>query len=218
MDPVAGTTFFLDPKTQTARKVTLGTAGSFTFATAKGAAVAGSAAGSSGNFVEVRSINKDGVTSVTVNGKPVDPSTIDHLKMTMAPPDMEPMMMDAAPVMRQRMPAGTMVTTSDNVFYKSTARPDSSNSESLGKQSIEGVLSDGTRSTTTLPAGAIGNDRPIQSVMERWYSAELQTVTMTRHSDPRIGESTFKLTNVNRNEPAAYLFTVPSSYQLQEHK
>jgi TonB family protein len=86
--------------------------------------------------------------------------------------------------------------------------------ESLGKQSIEGVEAEGTRTTVTFPAGAIGNERPINIVSERWYSPELQTVVMTRHSDPRFGETTYRLTNFFRSEPARTLFDVPSDYTL----
>lgn len=88
--------------------------------------------------------------------------------------------------------------------------------ESLGKQVIEGVEADGTRSTVTIPAGEIGNERAIEIVSERWYSPELQTVVMTRHSDPRFGETTYKLTNISRTEPDRSLFEVPSGYTLKE--
>ncbi|HYO91768.1 MAG TPA: hypothetical protein VEQ40_09035 [Pyrinomonadaceae bacterium] len=88
--------------------------------------------------------------------------------------------------------------------------------ESLGKQNIEGVEAEGTRDTITIPAGEIGNEQPIQIVSERWYSPELQTVVLTRHSDPRFGETTFRLTNINRTEPARSLFEVPSDYTVKE--
>lgn len=88
--------------------------------------------------------------------------------------------------------------------------------ESLGKQVIEGVEAEGTRSTVTIAAGEIGNERPIEIVSERWYSAELQTVVMTRHSDPRFGETTYKLTNINRTEPDHSLFELPAGYTLKE--
>jgi hypothetical protein len=83
----------------------------------------------------------------------------------------------------------------------------------LGQQTIEGVTADGVRSTQTIEAGAIGNDRPIHVVNETWYSAELQTAVLTKHSDPRSGEEVFRLTNVQRSEPAAYLFAVPPDYK-----
>ena len=97
-------------------------------------------------------------------------------------------------------------------------RYDAGKEESLGEQTMEGVKSSGTRNTATIEAGAIGNDRPISTVTERWYSAELQTEVMTKRSDPRTGESIFKLTNINRSEPATYLFQVPSGYSLNERR
>lgn len=101
---------------------------------------------------------------------------------------------------------------------KARAEADAKNSktESLGKQTIEGVVADGTRSTRTIPAGEIGNEQPISIVSESWYSAELQTKVMSRHSDPRFGESSYKLTNINRSEPAASLFQVPADYSVKE--
>jgi hypothetical protein len=88
--------------------------------------------------------------------------------------------------------------------------------EALGKQLIEGVEAEGSRTTITIPAGEIGNERPIEIVSERWYSAELQTVVMTRHSDPRLGETTYKLTNISRTEPDHSLFELPAGYTLKE--
>ena len=88
--------------------------------------------------------------------------------------------------------------------------------ESLGKQTIEGVECEGTRSTTTIAAGEIGNELPIEIVFERWYSPELQTVVMSKQSDPRFGENTYRLTNINRSEPPHTLFEVPAEYTLQE--
>lgn len=88
--------------------------------------------------------------------------------------------------------------------------------EKLDARSVEGVQAEGTRITTTIPAGDIGNEQPIQIVDERWYSPELQVVVMTRHSDPRFGETTYRLTNIQRGEPNASLFQVPSDYTVKE--
>ena len=89
-------------------------------------------------------------------------------------------------------------------------------SDSLGKQTIEGVAAEGTRSTVTIPAGVIGNELPIQSVSERWYSPELQTIVMTKRSDPRFGETVYRLTNIQRTEPPASLFELPSDYTVND--
>jgi len=88
--------------------------------------------------------------------------------------------------------------------------------EDLGTQSVEGVNAVGTKTTITIPAGQIGNERPIEIVDERWYSPELQTVIMTRHSDPRSGETVYRLTNINRVEPDHSLFEVPADYKLSD--
>lgn len=100
-------------------------------------------------------------------------------------------------------------------FFGHSSKADAK-TEKLDKQTIEGVMAEGTRTTVTIPAGEIGNEQPIQIVTERWYSPELQTVVMTRHSDPRFGENTYKLTNISRTEPAPALFQVPSDYTVKE--
>ena len=84
--------------------------------------------------------------------------------------------------------------------------------ESLGKQMIEGIEAEGTRSTATIAAGEIGNRLPIEIVDERWYSPELQTLLISKHHDPRSGETIYRLTNINRSEPDRSLFEVPSDY------
>ncbi len=89
------------------------------------------------------------------------------------------------------------------------------NEESLGKQNIEGVEAEGTRSVMTIPAGEIGNERPIEIISERWYSPELQAVIMTRHADPRFGESSYRLTSIDRSEPAKSFFEVPADYTVK---
>lgn len=86
--------------------------------------------------------------------------------------------------------------------------------EQLGMQNFEGVDAEGTRTITTIPADAIGNERPIEIVYERWYSNELQMIVYSKHSDPRFGEQTYRLTNINRSEPDPSLFQVPTSYRL----
>jgi len=86
--------------------------------------------------------------------------------------------------------------------------------EQLGKMYIEGVQAEGTRTTTTIPAGDIGNERPINIVDERWYSPDLQMTVMTKHSDPRAGETNFSLKNINLSSPPPYLFEVPSDYTV----
>jgi hypothetical protein len=86
--------------------------------------------------------------------------------------------------------------------------------EALGKKMIEGVEAEGRRSTLTIAAGEIGNTLPIEVVDENWYSPDLQVQVMTRHSDPRSGETTYRLTNIKRGEPDRSLFGVPTDYTI----
>jgi TonB family protein len=92
----------------------------------------------------------------------------------------------------------------------------STNKEELGKQVIEGVECEGRREVTTIPAGAIGNERPIEMVNEAWYSPELRMMILVKRDDPRFGESTYRVTNISRGEPDAQLFRVPSYYTIKE--
>jgi hypothetical protein len=88
--------------------------------------------------------------------------------------------------------------------------------ESLGTQTINGVSAQGTRTTRTILAGEMGNEKPIVIVKESWYSPELQITVMTKRTDPRMGETVSQLTNIQKQEPAATLFQVPSDYTVKE--
>jgi hypothetical protein len=87
--------------------------------------------------------------------------------------------------------------------------------ESLGTQTINGVVAEGTRITHIIPVGQIGNEKPLQVVSERWYSADLQIVLKSTHTDPRSGTTTYTVTSLQRTEPAATLFSVPADYTVQ---
>jgi hypothetical protein len=86
--------------------------------------------------------------------------------------------------------------------------------ETLGTQTMEGLVVEGARTTRTAPVGSMGNDRPITTVVERWYSPDLQLFVMTKTSDPRNGETIVQLTGVNRAEPDASLFQIPANYKV----
>jgi hypothetical protein len=88
--------------------------------------------------------------------------------------------------------------------------------EQLGKQTIEGIVAEGTRSTFTIAAGQIGNDLPLHIVSERWFSPELNVLVVSRHSDPRFGETTYRLTNIVRVEPPPALFEPPPDFTIVE--
>jgi hypothetical protein len=103
-----------------------------------------------------------------------------------------------------------------NVFYRTfnESAQATAKTESLGPQTVEGVNTEWTRTTRMIPAGEIGNDNPITIVSQHWYSADLQMDVKSTHSDPRFGDTTYTLTNIQRTEPDASLFAVPSDYTV----
>jgi hypothetical protein len=88
--------------------------------------------------------------------------------------------------------------------------------EDLGTQTMQGVPVHGVRTTRTIAAGQIGNDKPIDILTEVWTSPDLQTIVYSKRSDPRMGEQTFSLTNIVRGDPDPSLFTVPTDFKVQD--
>jgi hypothetical protein len=90
--------------------------------------------------------------------------------------------------------------------------------EKLGTQTIEGVETQGTKSTHTIPQGDLGNDRAMKTTSEVWRSPELREVLLQKSFDPRYGELTSRLINLSRTEPDAALFEPPSGYKMVDEK
>ena len=93
-----------------------------------------------------------------------------------------------------------------------------STTESLGTRTIEGFEVQGTRSTMTIPANQLGNERPIEIVSERWYSPALHMPLLMKTNDPRFGESFTRLTNISVDEPDPSLFQIPPDYTVEERQ
>ncbi len=87
--------------------------------------------------------------------------------------------------------------------------------EDLGEHVVEGVTAKGIRTTTVIPAGAIGNEQPITVTSEEWLSPDLKVLVMTKHADPRSGETTYRLTDITRGEPDASLFELPAGVTIK---
>jgi hypothetical protein len=179
-DPVAGVSYHLDPRTNTAMKMPFAKGAipppphpvsQFFFATAVDGPPSGEA---------MAKMKAEGMATATISAGGVTPP-------------------DAASI----------------AAFKIKDRGEAK-TESLGHETIEGMPVIGTRTTRTIAAGAIGNDQPIEVVSETWYSPNLQMVVMSKHSDPQIGETTYKLTNIQQAEPAHSLFEVPANYTVRE--
>jgi hypothetical protein len=88
--------------------------------------------------------------------------------------------------------------------------------ESLGDKAIDGIPVTGTRTANTIPVGTIGNDKDIVVTRETWYSSDLKLVLQSTQIDPRFGETTYSLTNIQRGEPDPTLFQMPAGYTVDK--
>ncbi len=102
------------------------------------------------------------------------------------------------------------------VIDKGPSNEQPENKEDLGTQSIEGVSARGTRTSHVIPAGKIGNEKPITVTTESWFSDEVGMEVLRVHKDPWSGEVTTKVTNIRRGEPDASLFTPPADYKVDK--
>jgi hypothetical protein len=84
----------------------------------------------------------------------------------------------------------------------------------LGSKDIDGIRAEGRMRSYTIPAGEIGNKSPITVSTESWTSPELGITLYSRHSDPRSGDTVYRLANVKRSEPSISLFTLPDGYTV----
>ena len=90
--------------------------------------------------------------------------------------------------------------------------------EKKTKQTYEGLTVDTDRTVETIAAGSIGNNKAIESVYERYYSPELKMNVYVRRSDPRNGESLYRMTDIARTDPNPNIFKVPSNYTMIDGK
>ncbi len=195
-DPVAKVDYILDPQDKTARKIS----------------TAGVAAPLLGETKPVQEIvlhrrieerKTDGPKDVLIVQGGPGPA-----QMTRRPlPEGIVLRHEGGAVVRRMGVSGGMALPAGDVRFQN---------EPLGKRMIDGVEAEGTRSVTTIPAGQIGNERPLETVTERWYSDELKTVVRTLRKDPRMGETVYRLENLQRGEPARHLFEVPTDYKVME--
>jgi len=81
---------------------------------------------------------------------------------------------------------------------------------------VNGVLAQGKKTTRTIAAGKIGNQLPITIITETWYSPDLHMIVMSKRTDPRFGDTTFQIENIQRGEPSADLFQLPADYTVTD--
>ena len=86
--------------------------------------------------------------------------------------------------------------------------------EDLGREYMENVSVHGTRTSRTIPAERSGTGRPVVVTDEYWYSEELHLNMLVKHADPRTGEQTVTVMQVERDEPSATMFEIPAGYKV----
>ena len=233
-DPTASVTYFLDPKTMTGQKLTM-VGGSYTFMRSGSFSGTVSAPGPS-SFTMTSSVDGPANITLNVNGVPLDEKAVtEAMAKAKASGSTQTITYERREVTTAVGSGGGsgigvgggsgigvgggggigVGGAAGGVVRIALKKPAG---ESLGKQMMDGVNAEGTRYVSTIEVGAIGNDRPIQISSESWYSADLQMVIMSKHSDPRTGDESFRVTNISRGEPAAYLFQLPVGYQIGERK
>jgi hypothetical protein len=85
-------------------------------------------------------------------------------------------------------------------------------SESLGKQTIDGIEYEGERTTTT------SKGQPsLVGIEERWFARDLGLFALMKSAGPDE-QSTAKLTKVDRRAPDPALFQIPADYVIQDLK
>jgi hypothetical protein len=92
--------------------------------------------------------------------------------------------------------------------------PIEESSEPLGTQTIEGLSAEGTRTTYIIPADTQKDNKEIRVVSETWHSSELNTMILRKSMDPRFGEMTWRLIDINLAEPDPSLFKVPAGFKI----
>jgi hypothetical protein len=205
-DPVANVTYVLHPQGKTATKVStdfraLGEAARAAGEAARAAAAAARAAGTAGREVIVKRVERADGDSARKVQEDVRIRVENDLGDGKGKTTRE-MVLQIGPLVGSAF---------GDAKWASKAT-----SKDLGSREMDGVKAEGKLRSYDIPAGEVGNRNPIVISDEFWYSPELQVTLYTRHSDPRYGDTIFRLQGLKREEPAAALFTVPADYTVRD--
>ena len=90
--------------------------------------------------------------------------------------------------------------------------------QDLGESSTLGILTHGFRDTATINAGAMGNDGPMISMREFWFSPELGFNLVSIVDDVQSGKQVFTVKEISTGEPNQSYFEIPSDYKVVDHR
>jgi hypothetical protein len=113
----------------------------------------------------------------------------------------------AAASPRRKGPSGPMRNGDGNVAW-----------EDLGARNIAGIDTVGTRETTTINAGTMGNDEPLTSMSEYWRSEQLGINLLSIRTSPFFGKQTFTITEITAGEPDAQMFELPAGFKFNDQR
>jgi hypothetical protein len=196
VDPVAAVSYILDPQNRSARQ--------FNVMIAMPSRVPPSGMGRGGG--------RGGVATATASPS----GAASGVPAVQGPTQVQPREAERSARVDQSENSRTAAGSMKIAAERAVSGEGTSTTENLGQQVLEGVMAEGTRTTTVIPAGGIGNAQPITIISEQWFSPDLQVLVMTRHSDPRSGETVYRLSNIVRGEPDRSLFEVPADYTMKE--
>jgi hypothetical protein len=86
--------------------------------------------------------------------------------------------------------------------------------EALGTKTLDGIVVEGSRTTTVYPIGSANNDAPFSTTVETWRSPDLSLVLLMTNDDPSTGVIASKIVNLNTQEPDPALFVPPPDYTI----
>lgn len=90
--------------------------------------------------------------------------------------------------------------------------------EDLGTRTVAGMPVHAYRDTTTIDAGALGNDVNMATVREFSYSPELGFNLYSTLEAAQVGREVFTVTDLNTNEPDPRYFQPPEGYKLVDRR
>jgi hypothetical protein len=90
--------------------------------------------------------------------------------------------------------------------------------ESLGRKTIDGLPTTGTRETESNVLGLRGSNRLAVTRTEAWYSPDLHIDLLVTRTDPQSGVVTLEVTELVQGEPDSTWFAIPSGYTVKGGK
>ncbi len=90
--------------------------------------------------------------------------------------------------------------------------------EDLGVGSTQGIDTHGYRDTTTINEGVMGNDKPMVTMREFWWSPQLAINLLSTVDEPQSGKQVFTVKELSTSEPELSYFEVPEGYTVVDHR